>query len=661
MRLKFRQLSGVLCLTCLVVAACSNSKEKDSPRPSTSTPATSNSNASLNKDDYPVFPDPDSGADPSIPAEQGGKGFTGQGWETNTTFDLIGDPRAVKGGIFREYAPLAPGTFRMEGPEWNSLVNYAIANMMYEGMLALDPTTLQYIPVLATHWQISPDKRTFRFRINPNARWSDGEPVVADDVVRTWVLYSDLKLQSPSKYSLMIKLEKPVAESKYIVRVQAKDVEWTNFDNIAKMRILPGHLLKNIDGAAYLRDYNFKFLPNTGPYIATTADIDKGNSVTLHRRTNYWNEKARANIGLNNFEQVKWVIIRDATLAFEKLKTGDVDFFYVNRSKTWAQEMDFDKVNRGLIERRKVFSNSPSGFSGFPMNTRRPPFDDIRVRKALALLLDRNQMLEKLFFNEYLPDNSYYPGTIYENPGNPQNDFNPQEAVKLLAAAGWKDRDSQGRLVKDGKPFTIEFLYPDKQLETYLTVYQGELQKVGITMNLRLLTSETHFKLLMTRQYEMSVIAWSADVFPSPEEEFHSRLADPDNTNNITGFKNHRVDELIDLYNKEFDLQKRTGLIREMDGILSNEYGYVLEWYKPSQRLAYWNRYGQPQGTLTRTGNYSSDISLGPGMEQLWWIDPVKSQNLEKAKTDPSVKLQTAPVEDRYWLDYGKAESQKSK
>ncbi len=358
---------------------------------------------------------------------------------------------------------------------------------------------------------------------------------------------------------------------------------------------------------------------------------------------------------------MKWVIIRDATLAFEKLKTGDVDFFYVSRSKTWAQEMDFDKVNRGLIERRKVFSNTPSGFSGFPMNIRRPPFDDIRVRKALALLLDRAQMLEKLFFNEYLPDNSYYPGTIYENPGNPQNDFSPQEAVKLLAAAGWKDRDAQGRLLKGGKPFTIEFLYPDKQLETYLTVYQGELQKVGITLNLRLVTSETQFKLLMNRQYEMSVIAWGADIFPSPEVEFHSRLADPNNTNNISGIKNLRVDELIDLYNKEFDLQKRTGLIREIDSILANEYGYVLQWYKPSQRLAYWNRYGQPQGTLTRTGNYSSGISLGPGMEQLWWIDAAKSQNLEKAKKDPSVKLGTAPVEDRYWQSYAKDEAQKTK
>jgi len=173
--------------------------------------------------------------------------------------------------------------------------------------------------------------------------------------------------------------------------------------------------------------------------------------------------------------------------------------------------------------------------------------------------------------------------------------------------------------------------------------------------------SETQFKLLMNRQYEMSVIAWGPDIFPYPEVEFHSRLADPNNTNNISGFKNHRVDELIDLYSREFDLQKRTGIIREIDGLLSNEYGYVLQWYKPSQRLAYWNRYGQPQGTLTRTGNYSSGISLGPGMEQLWWVDPVKSQNLDKAKKDPSVKLQTAAVEDRYWLDYAKNESQKTK
>src|SRR5207249_8874570 len=158
--------------------------------------------------------------------------------------------------------------------------------------------------------------------------------------------------------------------------------------------------------------------------------------------------------------------------------------FQVNRSRQWVQELDFDKVQNGLIQKRKVFNDQPEGLQGFPMNTRRAPFDDIRVRKALALLFNREQLIEKLFFNEYFPDNSYYPGSVYENPNNPKNTYNPQEAVKLLAEAGWKDHDAQGRLTKDGKPFAIEMLYDDKQTESYLTVYQEDLRKLGITLNL---------------------------------------------------------------------------------------------------------------------------------------------------------------------------------
>jgi len=128
-----------------------------------STPVSSDKNA------YPVFLDVDAGADPSVAAEQGGKGFTGEGWETNTSFDLIGDPRAVKGGVLREYVLDFPGTLRMDGPESNSALNYMIGPMVYESLLTIHPTTLDYMPVLATHWQISADKATYRFRINPNA------------------------------------------------------------------------------------------------------------------------------------------------------------------------------------------------------------------------------------------------------------------------------------------------------------------------------------------------------------------------------------------------------------------------------------------------------------------------------------------------------------
>jgi ABC-type transport system substrate-binding protein len=167
---------------------------------------------SSNKEDYPVFSNPDVGADPAVPAEQGGKGFTGVGWETNTNFGLIGDPHAVKGGVFRLYIGDFPGTLRLGGPEWPTTTNFAIGNDVYESLLTLDPTTLDYIPALASHWQISSDKMTFRFRMDPNARWSDGQAVTADDVVATWGFYTDKSLVDPAIAQFM-KTERPVAES----------------------------------------------------------------------------------------------------------------------------------------------------------------------------------------------------------------------------------------------------------------------------------------------------------------------------------------------------------------------------------------------------------------------------------------------------------------
>src|SRR5688572_5230036 len=116
-------------------------------------------NVNFDKNAYPVFPNADSGADPSVPAEQGGKGFTGEGWETNTDFDLIGDSRAVRGGVLRQGMMTDfPGTLRFYGPNGNSEWHHALYSLVYESLLNLHPTTLDYIPGLATHWQISDDR-----------------------------------------------------------------------------------------------------------------------------------------------------------------------------------------------------------------------------------------------------------------------------------------------------------------------------------------------------------------------------------------------------------------------------------------------------------------------------------------------------------------------
>jgi len=450
-----------------------------------------------------------------------------------------------------------------------------------------------------------------------------------------------------------------VAESKYIVRMKAKELKWENFLLASSIRPFAARLLKNIDGKSYLRDYNFKLLPGTGPYILNESDIQKGNSVTLRRRKDYWAEKNRVNVGQNNFDEFKRIVIRDENLAIQMLKKGELDYYYVAANpKVWIEQFNSEGFQRGLLAKRAVFNNYPADVTYMAFNMRRKPFDDVRVRKALALLFNRSQIIDKLFYNLYLPVNSYFPAAIYENPNNPKNDYNPQESLKLLAEAGWKDRDSQGRLVNNGQPLQVELIYARQVFEPWLTVFQEELRKVGITLNLRLVTYETAFKLEMQRQFDFVVGAWGVgSVFPNPRPEYHSEMADMENTNNISGLKDKRVDEIVEKYDVTFDPKERTELLKQLDGLLTAHYQYVLRWYDPAQRVAFSNRFGMPKGTFSRVGDYLG--TLAPGIPQLWWVDPEKAQKLSKARSDNSMELALPPVDDKYWQEqFGKAQKE---
>ena len=358
------------------------------------------------------------------------------------------------------------------------------------------------------------------------------------------------------------------------------------------------------------------------------------------------------NVGLYNFDELRFIVVRDEKLTFEMFKKGDLDYYVVGRAQEWVQETDFDTVQRGLVQKRKIFNSEPWGFSGFAFNTRRAPLDDLRVRKALTLLVNRPLMIEKLAFNEYIPNGSYFPASIYENPDNPKNPYDPQMAVKLLEEAGWKDRDSQGRRVKNGQPLTVEMMYPTKTFEKYLTLYQEDLRNVGITLNLRFVTPETAFKLQNgDRQFQMAYTAWGGLLFPNPETSFSAMLADQRNNNNITGFKSARVDELSKRYDLSFDTQERIQIIREIDGLVANDYQYALLWTGPFTRVLYWNKFGAPKGYWSRTGDYFGS-SGGPGLLQTWWADAGKAAELDTARRDPAKKMDAGAVEDRYWLEF---------
>ena len=161
--------------------------------------------------------------------------------------------------------------------------------MCYEALLELHPVTLEFIPNLASHWSVSEDKMTYKFRINPDARWWDGMPVTSDDVIATWELMMDETILEPSSQLVYEKYERPTAESKYIVSVTSKSLNWRNLLYFsASMSLHPHHILKDIDGTEYLEKYAFSLIPGTGPYKIEDKNIRNQESYTLERRVDYW-------------------------------------------------------------------------------------------------------------------------------------------------------------------------------------------------------------------------------------------------------------------------------------------------------------------------------------------------------------------------------------
>ena len=656
MRITMRPYSmGLLVTALLTGAACGGGTAPGPSVAQPSLPRRVNRLSQPTENAYAVFPEADSGADPAVPADMGSRGFTGQGWETNSDYDLIGDPRAVKGGLLRQGSMIDfPSTLRYLGPNI-TVWNLRLHEMVYESLLYLHPTTLEYIPGLATHWQISADRQTFRFRLNPNARWSDGAPVVADDVVASWRLNVDKGIQDPARNLIFGNYEVPIAESKYIVSVRAKTNNWQNFmyfccgADLGGLFIYPAHVLKGLTGEVYIRDFNYRMLPGTGPYAVADSDVDKGRMIRIRRRNDYWGRDHRRSIGVSNFDEIQQQVVRDRNLEFEMFKKGDLDYYFVDRAQMWVEELNFENIKRGLNQKRKIFNHNPQGIAGLAMNTRREPYNDIRVRRALRHLFNRESMIEKLMYNQYVPIDSMFPGSVYENPNNEKIRYDPQKALGLLAEAGWKDRDATGRLTKNGRPLTIEIVYGSQASERYFTIYQEDLRRVGITLNLRFTSWETLIKLLNDYAFDMASIAYTGEVFPTPDANWLSKLADQKNTNNITGFKNPRADALMATYQKTFDFDERAKLLRELDGILSSEHHWLFEWTAPYERVVYWNKFGHPPGYITRIGDYQDLVNL-------WWFDARSSSRLANALKNPSEPLGEGPSEDRHWLEFAKRE-----
>ncbi len=583
--------------------------------------------------------------DKSVSAEDGGPGFTGEGWTTNMTFPALGSPDAIRGGTIHTDIDDWPATLRLQGKDYNTSFSGRAVDLSQEALLALHPQTQDFIPLIATHWKISEDQGTYTFRINPEARWSDGKEVVAQDVVATYNLLMDDSILFPSNKSTYEKFEVPVALSKYIVQVKVKEESWRNLLYFATSTpLFPAHEV-SIPGSEFLKEYQNKFPAVSGPYTLRPENIDMNKSLMLTRRDDWWAKDNPAFQGLYNFDAYHFQVIADYVIGFEKAKKGELDYYVVPKAKWWVEELvpeKLDSIKRGLIQKRKFYNDAPVGTVGLALNMTRAPLNDLNVRHALALLRNRPLMIDKLFYNEYEPLDSYWHYGDYRNPDNGLTPYDPFGAVELLKKGGWTELDSDGYRTKGGKRLTLELSYRSKLSEPSLTIFQEDCKKAGIQIELRRVDPAAFWKTIRQREFEIASMSWTGLVFPNPVTSFSSELAKVTDNNNLTAFANDEVDRLMKDYDREYDPAKRSGIIRKIDAIIFAAHPYVLDWYNPARRVIYQNKFKMPKWGIPRS-------SITSNMMYSWWIDPGMEAALEKARTDTDITLETLPVKQRFW------------
>ena len=575
-------------------------------------------------------------------------GYTTYEWNESVDKTFFGDPKASKGGTLNYIHSLFPRTMRVLGQNSSQVLNSrTILALCYQGLLSQHPTTLEFIPALASHWKISDDKMTFEFRINPDARWWDGRQVTSEDVIATWDLRMDETILSPAEQITYGKFERPVAKSKYLVSVKSKTVNWRNFLYFSTMALHPHHILKDLDGTAFLEEYAFSVIPGTGPYILKDENIKNQESYTFERRDDFWAAKSPFNRYKYNFDKIKVSVVKDNdALQYEKFKKGEQDIFNVQRSRRWIEETDFEATKNGWVKKQRVFSEKPAGTSGYYFNMRQWPFDDKRVRYAFCYLYDREKMNKEMYYSEYGMMNSLYSGSIYENKNNNPFKHNPSEAVRLLKEAGYTTRNSDGWLVHSETNRVLSFEIVIQKTSAYMvTPVQQMLKEYGIDMQIKFMDYNTMIKNVNARNFNVCLLAYSGLVYPNPEGSLRSTLADQDDNNNVWGFKSPRVDELLDEYDICFDQKRRVDIIREIDGIFSDVHPIAFSIARNYSRMMWWDKFGYPEWMFSRyVGEYWDSLYY-------WWYDGSKNSNLKDAiETGKSLPLK--PIDMKYWPTY---------
>jgi len=524
-------------------------------------------------------------------------------------------------------APLVAGN--------NAIAGYVVESLMVRGYD--EPFTLYGL--LAKTVETDAARTHVTFTLDPAARFSDGTPVTADDVLFSWALLRDHGRPNHRTYYSKVTTATAVGARSIRFDLPGDDRELPLI--LGLMPVLAKHA---VDPETF-EETSMTPLMGSGPY--RVSQVDPGKSITLMRNPDYWASDHAVNRGLWNFDEIRIDFYRDANSYHEAFKKGLFDARKEDDPGRWTAAYDFPAVRDGRVIKETFASSLPKPSINFVFNTRRPVFSDIRVREALALLFDFEWVNRAIFFGLYRRGASFFEDSELSARGRPADDrervllapypdavrpdvmdgtWQPpvtdgsgrdrtllRRALALLASAGYELSGTELTERASGKPLSFEILTLNRDEERLALLYAAQLKRAGITAQVRLVDAVQYETRRIAFDFDMIEARWDESLSPGNEQAFYwsSAAADSNGSRNYMGVKSPAADAMIAALLKAGTREDVVAAVRALDRVLMSGSYVVPLFYAPEQWVARWATIARPEVT-----------SMHGYVPETWWKKP---------------------------------------
>ena len=561
-------------------------------------------------------------------------------WETGLDYPEVGDPEAKKGGTFNYDMPNFPPTLRFIGPEGSNTFRSEHYDNIEMAMLNRHPNEDKWIPCIAKEWAISADRKTAFYKIDPDASYSDGEKVKADDYLMTFYVSTSKHAKDPYKADYFPK--EFAAITKYDDLTFSITMTKVNPDPllIANMPPLPRHFFREFTDDFPAR-YQWRKMPTTGAYDIKPEDIKFGRSITLTRVKNWWAKDKKYYRYRYNADRLTYRMVSTMDKAFELFRQGKLDLFTSSAQllppNFWYDRGDIPELLNGYIERYSFYNQYPRIPRCIFINQSRPLLDQLDIREGLHHAFDIEKVISVVLRDDAVRMQSAFAGFgRFTSPNLKARTYDPAKAREFFAKAGFTKPGKDGVLTNaEGKRLSFTLSIGNMPLygQAGLIWKEGAL-KAGVDLQIESLDFTQLFKKAGEKKHDLVLAGFGAEP-PYPEfwQFYHSdnayekaadgtRKPKPD-TNNFTQTADPELDKIIDQQREapnEDEVQRLSWLIEEASQRLAIE---IPTWEVPLYRYFHWRWMRWPKDGNCKMTREATDSFV-------WWIDEdIKAQTLK--------------------------------